>query len=206
MQCRWNRSFRSNRTRPAIWMYGSESRVQRKASRFAAQSKAAPLRRLAPARLGRPSRARCVATPPTEKHPARCLRHSRLKEGSLRGSACGGSGLRPSSRLRPAPLRPPFPPPPLWPLRASRPSTLRAGSVPIAGPAVRGARMLLSGMLAQVPVGTRVKRHAPLRRSGGARQRASSRPRSVAAPVSRFAAHAHLTNQSVWGSAPVPAP
>ena len=87
-------------------MYGSESRVQRKVCRFAAQSKAAPLRRLAPARLGRPSRARCVATPPTEKHPARCLRHSRHREGSLRGSACGGSGLRPSfpPPASPAPL------------------------------------------------------------------------------------------------------
>ena len=40
-------------------MYASESRVQTKVCRFAAQTKAAPLRRLAPARHGRPSRARC---------------------------------------------------------------------------------------------------------------------------------------------------
>ena len=70
-------------------------------------------------------------------------------EGSLRGSASGGSGLRPSSRLRPAPLRPPFPPPPLWPLRASRPSTLRAGIVHSPGHAVRCAPKLLSEMFAQ---------------------------------------------------------
>ena len=44
---------------PVVWMYASECRVQRKVCRFAAQTKAAPLRRLAPARHGRPSRARC---------------------------------------------------------------------------------------------------------------------------------------------------
>ncbi len=130
-------------------MYASESRVQRKVCRFAAQTKAVPLRRLAPARLGRPSRARCVATPPTEKHPARCLRHSRLGEGSLRGSACGGSGLRPSfpPPASPAPLALPAATSKAYTART--PPTLRAVHAPIAEDVHRGALKLLSEMFAQ---------------------------------------------------------
>jgi hypothetical protein len=60
----------------------------------------------APARLERQLRARRPRSAATEKHPARCLRHSRHRGGSLRGSACGGSGLRPSfpPPASPAPL------------------------------------------------------------------------------------------------------
>ena len=69
--------------------------------------------------------------------------------------------------------------------RKNAPNTARRDAT-LHGIVLRGAPTLLSGMLAQVPVGTRVKRHAPLRLSGGARQRASSRLRSVAAHISRY--------------------
>ena len=71
------------------------------------------------------------------------------REGSLRGSASGGSGLRPSSRLRPAPLRPPFPLPPPKPSSVNRPPTLRAAHAPIAEDVQRGAPKLLSEIFAQ---------------------------------------------------------
>ena len=70
-------------------------------------------------------------------------------EGSLRGSASGGSGLRPSSRLRPAPLRPPFPLPPPKRSSANQPPTLRAVHAPSAEDVHRGAPTLLSEMHAQ---------------------------------------------------------
>jgi len=69
--------------------------------------------------------------------------------------------------------------------RKNAPNTARRDAT-LPGIVLSGAPTLLSGMLAQVPVGTSVKRHAPLRLSGGARQRASSRLRSVAAHISRY--------------------
>ena len=70
-------------------------------------------------------------------------------EGSLRGSASGGSGLRPSSRLRPAPLRPPFPLPPPRRLPAKHSVLLRAVHPHSAEDVQRGAPKLLSEKHAQ---------------------------------------------------------
>ena len=90
-----------------------------------------------------------LATPPTEKHPARCLRHSRIK-GRLPTRVC----LR---RVGPASLLPPpaSPAPSALPAATSMasarkpPLTLRAGIVHSPGHAVRGAPKLLSEMFAQ---------------------------------------------------------
>ena len=80
---------------------------------------------------------------------------------------------------------PPFPLPPPWRLPAKHHVPLRAVHAHSAEDVQRGARKLLSEMHAQF---LREEVMAPLRRSGGARQRASSRLRSVAAPATRFAA------------------
>ena len=180
-------------------MYASECRVQRKVCRFAAQTKAAPLRRLAPARLGRPSRARCVATPPTEKHPARCLRHSRIG-GRLPTRVC----LR---RVGPASLLPP----PASPAPSALPAATAMASAH--EPSLSTARRRRThcrpcrSRRAEAPLRDAcagacwhpreaTRSAPPLRRGAAARQFPPSLCRCAHQPLTRHSSH------SWWGFAP----
>ncbi len=83
---------------------------------------------------------------------------------------------------------PPFPPPPPWRLPAKHRVPLRAVHPHTAEDIHRGAPTLFSGMLAQVPVGTRVRSHgsaSPLRRGAAARQFPPSLCRCARQPLSR---------------------
>ncbi len=88
-----------------------------------------------------------VQTPPTEKHPARCLRHSRLGKAAplrwLHPRALGAS--RGFVALAP----PPFPLPPPWRLPAKHRVPLRAVHAHSAEDIQRGAPKLLSEIFAQ---------------------------------------------------------
>ena len=99
-------------------MYASESRVQTKVCRFAAQTKAAPLRRLAPARHGRPSRARCP----------RYAAHRKASRSMP--SALADRGKAPYAGLPPA-GRAYVPPPASGQPRSVRPSRCHLPSVPL---------------------------------------------------------------------------
>jgi hypothetical protein len=109
---------------------------------------------------------------------------TRSREGGSAPSACARAPWAPFAGSSPSLRRPSRCHHPSQPHKDTHNTARRAATLP--GIVRRGAPTFFSGMLAQVPVGTRVRRHAPLRLSGGTRQRASSRLRSVAAHASRY--------------------
>jgi hypothetical protein len=122
--------------------------------------------------------------------PKQCVPLRGHGESSLRRSACGGSGLRPSSRLRqPRSVRPAARSQDkvLDRLHKSAPD---ASGVPGASFAARGC--CVERIPAQVPEGTRVGNYAPRLHSGGARRRASFHLRSGAPLPAAVAAQATL--------------